>query len=118
MMDISNELGTVAISDEVLCTIAGVAAKEVDGVADLAATLGGNIKDLITKKYAGKGVSLENGEGGLIVTINLIVKFRANVQDVAIKVQDAVISAINDMTNYEVSAVNVNVVNVQIVEEK
>ena len=52
-MDISNELGTVAISDEVLCTIAGVAAKEVDGVAELAASLGGNIKDLITKKYAG-----------------------------------------------------------------
>ena len=117
-MDMSNELGTVAISDEVLCTIAGVAAKEGDGVADLSASLGSNIKDLITKKYAGKGVSVENAEGGLVVTLNLIVKFRANVQDVAVKVQDAVLSAINDMTNYEVAAVNVNVVNVQIEEEK
>lgn len=117
-MDISNEFGTVAISDEVLSTIAGVAAKEVDGVADLSATLGSNIKDLITKKYAGKGVSIENGEGGLVVTVNIIVKFRANVQDVAVRVQDAVLTAISDMTNYEVSTVNVNVVNVQIEEEK
>ena len=117
-MDISNELGTVAISDEVLCTIAGVAAKEVDGVAGLATSLGGNIKDLITKKYVGKGVAVETKEGNLIVTVNLIVKFKANVQDVALKVQDAVLNAIEDMTNYDVYAVNVNVVNVQIVNEK
>ncbi len=117
-MDISNELGTVAISDEVLCTIAGVAAKEVDGVAELAASLGGNIKDLITKKYAGKGVSVENNDGELVVTVNIVVKYKANVQDVALKVQDAVLCAVNDMTNYEVAAVNVNVVNVQIADEK
>lgn len=117
-MDISNELGTVAISDEVLCTIAGVAAKEVDGVADLSATLGSNIKDLIIKKYAGKGVAITAGEGGLNVTVNIIVKYRANVQEVAVKVQDEVRTAISDMTNYDVAAVNVNVVNVQIEEEK
>ena len=52
-----------------------------------------------------------------MITASIIVKFRCNVQDVAVKVQDSILCAIRDMTNYEVSAVNVNVVNVQIVEE-
>ncbi len=116
-MDINNELGTVEISEEVLCTIASVAANEVDGVVGLAASLSGNIKDLLTKKYAGKGISVVMAEGGLDVTADIIVKFGCNIQDVAVKVQDSVLMAIQDMTNYQVHAVNVNVVNVQIVDE-
>lgn len=116
-MDLINELGTVEISEEVLSTIAGVAAGEVEGVAGLATSLGENIKDLLKKKYAGKGISIETSEAGLVVTANIIVKFRCNVQEVAVKVQDAILSAIQDMTNQQVDAVNVNVVNVQITEE-
>ncbi len=118
-MDISNEMGTVEISEEVLCTIASVAANEVEGVVGLAATLGGNLKDLITKKYAGKGISVEISDQGLSVTANIIVEFKTNIQDIAIKVQDSILTAIRDMTNYNVKAVNVNVVNVQLnTEEK
>lgn len=113
-MDLSNELGTVEISEEVLCTISSVAASEIEGVAGLSASLSNNIKDLLTKKYAGKGINVEMTESGLIIHANIVVKYKFNVQDVAVKVQDAIRSAINDMTNYEVEAVNVNVVNVQI----
>lgn len=116
-MDLVNELGTVEISEEVLSTIAGVAAGEVDGVVGLAASLGENIKDLLKKKYAGKGISIEASEAGLVVNANIIVKFKYNVQEVAVKVQDAILNAIQDMTNQQVDAVNVNVVNIQIVEE-
>lgn len=116
-MDITNELGIVEISEEVLCTISSVAANEVEGVVGLANTLGGNIKDLLTKKYAGKGISVELGENGLDITANIIVKFKCNIQDVAVKVQDSILMAIQDMTNYQVHAVNVNVVNVQIADE-
>ena len=117
-MDIANELGTVEISEEVLCTIASVAANEVDGVYSLANTLTGNIKDLITKKYAGKGISVEMGDNGLEVTANIIIKFNYNIQDVAVKVQDAILMAVQDMTNYQVRAVNVNVVNIQIADDE
>lgn len=116
-MDISNELGTVEISEEVLSTIASVAAKEVDGVVGLSATFGGNLKDLITKKYAGKGIALGANENGLVITASIVVKYRCNVREVAVKVQDSILSAIRDMTNYNVSVVNVNVVNVQIVDD-
>lgn len=115
-MDLNNELGTVEISEEVLCTIASVAANEVEGVAGLANSLSGNIKDLIKKKYAGKGVSVEIGEGGIVIEANIVVKFRVNIQEVAVKVQDAILNAVQDMTNYSVKTVNINVVNVQIGE--
>ena len=116
-MDLTNELGTVEISEEVLSTIASVAANEVDGVVSLSASLGENIKDLLKKKYAGKGIAVEMTENGLVITANIVVKFRCNVQDVAVKVQDSILTAIQDMTNQQVSAVNVNVVNVQIIED-
>lgn len=116
-MDISNELGTVEISEEVLCTIASVAANEVEGVVGLSASLGGNIKELLTKKYTGKGITVETADGELVINASIVVKYRCNVQDVAVKVQDAILSAVQDMTNYEVSAVNVTVANVQIVDE-
>ena len=116
-MDLTNELGTVEISEEVLCTIASVAAGEVDGVAGLAAPISAQIKDLLTKKYAGKGIGVEMTDNGLVVTANIVVKYKFNVQDVAVKVQDSIHGAISDMTNYEVGAVNVNVVNVQITAE-
>jgi len=117
-MDLTNELGTVEISEEVLCTIANVAACEIEGVAGLSASLGGNLKDLIVKKYAGKGISIESTESGLVITVNVVVRFKYNVQDVAIKVQKNVLSAIRDMTNYTIKAVNVNIANVQMNEPK
>ena len=111
----NNEISNIQISNDVVATIAGVAATEVEGVSSLSASLSANIKDLIYKKNAGKGVSVdinENGEATL--TINMIVKYNYKIQDVALTVQDQVIRAVSDMTNYSVAAVNVNVVGVDI----
>lgn len=116
-MDIKNELGAVEISEEVLCTIATVAANEVEGVVGLANSLSGNIKDLLKKKYAGKGISIEFNDRSLIVGADIIVKYNVDIQDVAVKVQDSILTAIRDMTNYNIKAVNVNVVGVQIGEK-
>ena len=110
-----NDISDIKISNDVLATIAGVAAAEVDGVYSLSASISSNIKDMLYKKNAGKGVTIvieENGDVG--VTVNMIVKYRYKIQDVAMNVQDQVIRAISDMTNHNVSYVNVNVVGVNI----
>lgn len=109
--DISN----IQISDEVISTIAGVAAMEVDGVASLAASLTSNIKELIYKKSAGKGVSVSTEDNGDVnIGVNLVVKYNYNIQEVALNVQNQIIRAVSDMTNFNVSAVNVNVVGINI----
>ena len=109
--DISN----IQISNDVISTIAGVAAMEVDGVASLSASLSANIKELIYKKTAAKGVSVETDENSdVTITVNIIVKYNYNIHDVAMNVQNQVIRAVSDMTNFNVLSVNINVVGVNI----
>lgn len=109
--DISN----IQISNEVISTIAGVAAMEVDGVSSLVASLSSNIKELIYKKTAGKGVSVVlNENGDVAITVNLVVKYNYNIQEVAVAVQDQIIRAVSDMTNLNVCSVHINVLAVDI----
>lgn len=110
-----SDISNIQISDEVISTIAGVAAMEVDGVASLAASLTSNIKELIYKKSAGKGVSVVKEDNGDIqVNVNIVVKYNFNIQEIALNVQNQIIRSVSDMTNFNVSAVNVNVVGVNI----
>jgi uncharacterized alkaline shock family protein YloU len=114
----NTDISNIQISNDVISTIAGIAAMEVDGVSSLTASLTSNIKELIYKKSAGKGVSVENCENGDInITVNLIVKYNYNIQDVALNVQNQIIRSVSDMTNFNVAAVNVNVMGVNIPKE-
>ena len=108
----------VQISPDVLSTIAGVAAMEVEGVYSLVSTLSSNIKDLISKKSAGKGVSVSVDNNDVTISINFVIKYNYKIQDVALNVQNEVIRAISDMTGYNVAAVNINVMGVNIPKQQ
>ena len=111
----ANDISNIQISNDVISTIASVAASEVDGVSALSTLLSSNIKDLLSKKNASKGIVVEVSDNGdVAVTVNMIVKYNYKIQDVALNVQNQIIRAISDMTNYNVSHVNVNVVGVTI----
>ena len=110
-----NDVSNIQISNEVISTIASVAALEVDGVYALSSSISENIKDFISKKTAVKGISVEvNDNNDVTITVSFIVKYNYKIQDVALNVQNQVIRAVADMTNYNVCAVNVNVVGVNI----
>ena len=113
-----NDVSNIQISNDVISTIAGVAAMEVDGVYSLVASLSSNIKELIYKKSAGKGVNVEVAENGdVTITVNMIVKYNYKIQEVALNVQNQIINAVSDMTNFNVVAVNINVLGVNIPKE-
>ena len=111
----ANDISNIQISNDVISTIASVAASEVDGVSALSTLLSSNIKDLLSKKNTSKGIVVEVSDNGdVAVTVNMIVKYNYKIQDVALNFQNQIIRAISDMTNYNVSYVNVNVVGVTI----
>ena len=114
----NNNIPNVQISPDVLSTIAGVAAMEVEGVYSLVSTLSSNIKDLISKKSAGKGVSVSVDNNEVTISINFVIKYNYKIQDVALNVQNEVIRAISDMTGYNVAAVNINVMGVNIPKQQ
>ena len=107
-----NGLGEVQIADEVVATIAGLAATEVEGVASMAGNL---TKDLIGKlgmKNLSKGVRIVVDGQEVSVDLALNIAFGYSIVDVSSKVQAKVKSAIENMTGLSVPVVNVNIVSV------
>jgi len=102
----SDENGSVTISEEVIASIAGIAAMEIDGVASLGSS---NVTDFLGKKAPGKGVKIIIGENSTEILITLSVKKGFVIPTVAKSVQNNVISAVESMTGLSVAAVNVKV---------
>lgn len=108
-----SELGAINIADEVVSTIAGMAAMEVDGVTAMSGGIVGGIAEALGKKNLGKGVKVEVGAEETIIEMSLVVRFGARIPDVAWKVQEKVKTAIERMTGLRVLKVNINVQGVQ-----
>ena len=107
---ISQELenGSIQISEDVIVSIAAMAAQEVEGVYGL----GGSGSDLskLTKKSVGKDVSVEISDADEIsIDCYIIVLYGHSVVDVAKAVQEAVASAVESTTGRAVKDVNVSV---------
>lgn len=104
--------GNINISEEVIASIAAVAATEVEGVSSVG-NASKDITEFLGKKSASKGVKLVIEEETIIVDIYVNVKYGSVVPTVAKYVQDNVASAIESMAGLTVSAVNVHVSGVQ-----
>jgi uncharacterized alkaline shock family protein YloU len=107
--------GSLKISEEVISTIAGLAAGEVKGVSGLTSGPSTDIKGLFhAKRGASKAIRIDikDGEAFLDVYVNLYLGMK--IPDVASEIQTRVKDAVQTMTSITVSKVNVHVVGVTI----
>lgn len=104
----AGDQGTIKISEDVVASIAALAATEIDGVGGLAVGLTAEIASLLGKKNQNKGVRVQLGEQDTVcVELGILVKFGKSVGEVALEVQKAVQAAIESMTGLRTAAVNV-----------
>ncbi|MEE1115057.1 MAG: Asp23/Gls24 family envelope stress response protein [Eubacterium sp.] len=107
-------VGTVQIEDEVIATIAALAATEVEGVA----SLGGGITHAKAARAGARalsrGVKIEIEDRVISVRMIVNMKYGYNIPDTTVKVQEKVKTALENMTGLEVSGVNVSVADVTI----
>ena len=112
-MTLSDEQGSIHISEEVIAAIAVGAVREVDGVSGMRGTLGTSVADLVTNKKGAqknaKGVKIEMAETGLVLDIYLTVAYGHAIPEVAENAQKAVASAVSAMTGCTVETVNIHV---------
>lgn len=111
--------GRTVIADTVVLKIAGLAAREVSGVADLgkgAARAVGAIRDRISGVASDPtlGVSVEVGETQAAVELDLVAEYGIAIRDLAEAVRSNVISAVERMTGLEVTTVDITVHDVAI----
>lgn len=112
MIHEDGQLGTVQIADEVVATIAGLAATEVDGVASMAGNITNELIGKLGVKNLSKGVKIQVSEKNVDVDLALNIEYGYSIMKVSEKVQERVKSAIVNMTGLEVTVVNIRIVNV------
>jgi len=109
MIEIKTEAGTgqVNIADEVIATIAGTAALEIEGVAGMGGGIVGGISDMLGRKNLSKGVSVEVTGAEAVIGLDIVVKFNYKIQEVSTEVQKRVKVAVETMTGLTVPEVRV-----------
>jgi uncharacterized alkaline shock family protein YloU len=111
--EIPNDLGVIRIADEVISTVAGLAAVEVEGVASMSGGWGTDLVERLGKKNMGKGIKVESAGDQTTIDIFLVIEFGYAIPRVCENVQKAVKQAVESMTGLNVTAVNTHVVSVQ-----
>lgn len=106
------ELGVVKIADDVVATIAGLAATEVKGVAAMAGNISNELLSKMGVKSLAKGVKVEVIGKRVKAELALIVEYGYSIPSVCQKVQEKVKSTIENMTGLEVSDVDIRIAGV------
>ena len=114
----SNEIGMVNISEEVIATIAGIAAIECYGLVGMAATkLKDGLAQLLGKEDLKKGVEVVFEGEEVVLNLFIIVGYGVNIAEVARNVIERVKYSVEKQTGLRVKSVNVNVQGVKIVTD-
>lgn len=101
--------GKVKISNDVVATIAGLAALEIDGIE----AMSGGISEGFAKKLSGKqiqrGVKVEVGQLEAAIDLSVLVKYGAIIHEVCRNLQVHVKDTVQTMTGLKVVEVNIQV---------
>ncbi len=110
-----NNVGTVVISDHVICTIAGLAAMEVKGIASMKGDIEANQITRFTMNSLSKCVRIYMKENNVItVQMVLNIKYGYNLPETTRKVQERVKDVLENMTGLTVESVNISISDVKV----
>jgi uncharacterized alkaline shock family protein YloU len=104
----------IKISDEVVLSIAGNSASNVEGVFSMSGSIAGDIAEALGRKSTTKGVKLERDKNKLYLDLYIIVRYGVRIPDLSWKIQESVKNEIESMTGLTVMQVNINIQGVHI----
>lgn len=106
----NNNFGQVKISNDVIATIAGLAAIEVEGVE--------TTSTFTDKLLKNNGVKIQIEEDEVVLDVMVIIDYGISIPDIAFKVQENVKNTVETMTGLKVSQVNIHVQGINFKKEK
>ena len=110
--------GSVKISEAVVESIAGLAAREVNGVHDLGRGGFGRVAKAFGSDSPARGVKVEVGSKEVAIDLDLIVAYGHSIQEVCGAVRKGVTERVLQMTGLKVKELNVNVVDIHFPESE
>ncbi|MFF2887931.1 MULTISPECIES: Asp23/Gls24 family envelope stress response protein [Paenibacillus] len=112
------QTGLIRISDDVVATIAGLAALETPGIAAMSGGISEGLAKRLSGKNVQKGVSVEVGQLEAAIDLRIIVHYGIPIQEVSRQLQLNVRESVENMTGLQVVEVNVKVEGVAFKEEE
>lgn len=103
----SDEEGKVVFAEDVVATIASLAAGEVEGVYSMSGTAMEGLGEMFGKKSYTKGVRVQVGAEECAADISVVIRYGYRIREVANTIQTEVKNAIETMTGLKVVEVNV-----------
>ena len=121
--DTTGDRGRTSIADVVVAKIAGIAAREIDGVYDVGGTterVVGKVREVIpgTSVSATQGINVEVGERQAAVDVSIVADYGVAIHQLAAAIRRNIITAIEQMTGLEVTEDNVTVHDVSFGDEQ
>ena len=101
--------GSINISEDVISTMVRTAITEIDGVAGISTTAGGELAELIGFKNLAKGVKVQIVDDTIKVDAIILVRYGCNIVNVAKQVQSSVTEAVQAITGIDKAQVNIHV---------
>ncbi|MGI6357572.1 MAG: Asp23/Gls24 family envelope stress response protein [Bacillota bacterium] len=117
---ITNEIGQIIISDEVIATIAGIAALECYGLVGMCSRskLKDNFVELLGRENLSRGVEVSVDDNHMEISLYIIVGYGTKISEVAQNVMDTVKYTVENLVGLQVDQVNVNVQGVRVNQTK
>ncbi|OEG00340.1 hypothetical protein BHF71_00060 [Vulcanibacillus modesticaldus] len=115
-IELINKTGKIHIENDVIGTVAGIAAMEVFGLVGMASRkqLKDGIAELLKKENLSKGIEVRTEDEEVIIDMYIIVSYGTRISEVAHNVQQKVIYTLENTIGVKVSKVNVIVQGVRV----
>ncbi|WP_405101258.1 Asp23/Gls24 family envelope stress response protein [Oceanobacillus sp. FSL H7-0719] len=120
LLNVSDDasLGRVEIAPEVIEIIAGIAAAEVEGLYAMRGNFASGVAERLGKQTHNKGVKVELTDTGITIDVYCILNFGSSIPQVAQKLQTNIRQTLKNMTQLEISEINVHVVGINMDEKE
>ena len=116
-INLTHPRGEVKVSNEIVARIAHMAAKEVEGVADLASGPSRWL-NLLGILPLNQGVKVEVGSREVAVDLDIAVEYGSRIPDIVKSIRKNVCQRITDMTGLDVVELNIRVNDLHFPEEQ
>ena len=108
----AQDLGNIEVAPEVLEIIASIAATDIEGVASMRGNFASGVVERLGKKVHGKGIKTDLSEEGLAIDVYCVINYGVSIPKTALKIQEQVRQALENMTSLQTQEVNVHITGV------
>ena len=119
-VEVSTQLGQIEVTNDVIATVAGIAAMDCYGLVGMASRsqLKDGITELLRKENLSKGIEVHEENGEIVIDLYIIVGYGTKISEVASNVQSKVKYTLSEIIGVKANKVNIFVQGVRLVNEE